>query len=55
MKIIVKWVGAEKNTARYGHMVYGRVVELPEDIANDFIKQGLAKLHKPKTSSKGDK
>lgn len=48
MKITIEWLGGEKIIPGYGFMVLGRIVSLPVEMGESFIKQGLAKVYKPK-------
>lgn len=45
----VKWLGETRTIPKHGVATKGENIELPSNIADSFIKQGLAKV-KPKAN-----
>ena len=52
----VKWISGERTIPNVGTVCFGDSVLLPEESANDFIKQGNAEpISKAKTTKKNAK
>lgn len=50
--MMIKWVSGNRFIPDYGEMIEGREVEMEDEKARSFIKQGLAELVKPVKSVK---